>query len=420
MKNLFFLVALLAIGSCARQNLNYQSSHPNGNNQDNTAAPDQNNYTQAPQNNNQQNNYSTNNNGSYNNNVDYSSNSYQTFYDDLSPYGSWVNNPSYGYVWVPNAGQGFSPYCTNGQWVYTEYGWTWASNYSWGWAPFHYGRWFMDPMYGWMWVPGHEWGPAWVTWGQTNGYYGWAPIGPGVVVYEGYRPAAQYWTYVPQDHIMHANVSSYAINTYSVNYETTINYNNVNIINNHNTYNNAVYNSGPQPNEVEHVTGNKITAVQVNTTAKPIANTTNTNQLNLYRPTINKATANTTAPVKITPVNNLKPVNNTVAPSNPKGQPVIHNNQIQPVNNNNPRPIKPVKPVQQQPVQHEQPIQHQQPIQNEKPVQQQPVRTEPVQNNNPRPVQQNNNPHPQAPVQQNKPKQQPRPQQPKTVQDKKK
>ena len=26
--------------------------------------------------------------------------SFQTFYDDLSPYGEWVNDGSYGYVWV--------------------------------------------------------------------------------------------------------------------------------------------------------------------------------------------------------------------------------------------------------------------------------------------------------------------------------
>src|SRR5882757_4050122 len=68
--------------------------------------------------------------------------SFQVFYDQLSPYGNWVNYPDYGYVWVPEAGSGFRPYGTNGHWVYSDEGWTWVSRYEWGWAPFHYGNWF--------------------------------------------------------------------------------------------------------------------------------------------------------------------------------------------------------------------------------------------------------------------------------------
>src|SRR4030095_4783503 len=56
--------------------------------------------------------------------------SYQSFYDQLPPYGNWVNYPGYGYVWIPNAGPDFRPYATNGNWIYTDAGWTWASNYS--------------------------------------------------------------------------------------------------------------------------------------------------------------------------------------------------------------------------------------------------------------------------------------------------
>ena len=43
--------------------------------------------------------------------------SYQSFYDDLAPYGTWVNYPGYGYVWMPNAGPDFMPYNTNGNWM---------------------------------------------------------------------------------------------------------------------------------------------------------------------------------------------------------------------------------------------------------------------------------------------------------------
>src|ERR1700761_8790672 len=73
--------------------------------------------------------------------------SYQTFYDQLSPYGQWIEDPNYGYVWMPDAGPDFKPYATDGHWVYTDEGWTWASDYAWGWAPFHYGRWFFSDGY---------------------------------------------------------------------------------------------------------------------------------------------------------------------------------------------------------------------------------------------------------------------------------
>ena len=33
---------------------------------------------------------------------------------------------------MPNVDAGFSPYRTNGHWVYTEVGWTWFSDYFWG------------------------------------------------------------------------------------------------------------------------------------------------------------------------------------------------------------------------------------------------------------------------------------------------
>ena len=39
---------------------------------------------------------------------------YQGFYDQLSPYGQWVENPNFGYVWIPYEGSGFTPYLSNG------------------------------------------------------------------------------------------------------------------------------------------------------------------------------------------------------------------------------------------------------------------------------------------------------------------
>ena len=69
---------------------------------------------------------------------------YTTFYNSLSPYGTWVNVGGYGLSWQPTVAvlnSSWQPYCERGRWLYTDSGWYWASDYSWGWAPFHYGRW---------------------------------------------------------------------------------------------------------------------------------------------------------------------------------------------------------------------------------------------------------------------------------------
>lgn len=121
---------------------------------------------------------------------------YQLFYDSLSPYGTWIDYPSYGHVWNPNVNDGFRPYATNGHWASTDQGWAWVSDYDWGWAPFHYGRWLYDDMYGWLWLPGYDWSPAWVTWGYVDDFYCWAPLMPGIAVnvrYNSWRPNAFYW-----------------------------------------------------------------------------------------------------------------------------------------------------------------------------------------------------------------------------------
>lgn len=99
-------------------------------------------------------------------------------YDALSPYGDWIYTPTYGYVWQPLASQqpGWSPYA-DGSWAFTDAGWTWISNEDFGWLTYHYGRW-IRLMGNWMWVPGNEWAPAWVSWRQTQGQIGWAPLPP--------------------------------------------------------------------------------------------------------------------------------------------------------------------------------------------------------------------------------------------------
>lgn len=108
----------------------------------------------------------------------------ERFYGALAPYGTWIDDAAYGWVWLPSpaiVGADFFPYMTGGRWLYTDAGWMFDSTYSWGWAPFHYGRWAFDAGVGWMWVPGDVWGPAWVDWRWNDGYVGWAPLPPVVV-----------------------------------------------------------------------------------------------------------------------------------------------------------------------------------------------------------------------------------------------
>src|SRR5262249_12816989 len=63
------------------------------------------------------------------------------FESALSPYGSWIDSPSYGRVWYPTGvRRGWRPYYDDGHWAYSDdYGWIWVSDAPWGWAPFHYG-----------------------------------------------------------------------------------------------------------------------------------------------------------------------------------------------------------------------------------------------------------------------------------------
>jgi hypothetical protein len=100
------------------------------------------------------------------------------FYDNLSPYGSWIDVAGYGYCFQPSVAvdnADWRPYA-DGYWAYTNVGWTWVSYEDFGWATYHYGRWTDLADYGWVWVPGYEWGPAWVSWRTGGDYVGWAPF----------------------------------------------------------------------------------------------------------------------------------------------------------------------------------------------------------------------------------------------------
>jgi hypothetical protein len=122
---------------------------------------------------------------------------------DLGAYGNWVDDGTYGHVWIPaGVGPDWAPYRT-GSWVPAgPYGYAWVAAEPWGWAPYHYGRWYYSTAYGhWAWYPpapariAPAWSPALVGFvGLSAGAVsvgigfgrgvGWVPLAP----YEAFRP----------------------------------------------------------------------------------------------------------------------------------------------------------------------------------------------------------------------------------------
>ncbi|MGI4020322.1 MAG: DUF6600 domain-containing protein [Janthinobacterium lividum] len=211
---------------------------------------------------------------------------FQTFYDELEPYGQWMEDPELGYVWLPDAGPDFKPYATDGHWVATEYGNTWVSDYDWGWAPFHYGRWRFAEDYGWEWIPGTEWGPAWVNWRTGDDYYGWAPLGPGIDIDisfgSNYYEPDNYWVFAPRRYVYARNINQYYV-PYGRNYSII---QNTRIINNIYSNNNRRYIFGPRLDDVRRYTNSPINIYNINNIKRPGGARIRNNTLSIYRPEI--------------------------------------------------------------------------------------------------------------------------------------
>ena len=210
--------------------------------------------------------------------------SLQSFYDELAPYGQWIQDPQYGYVWRPDVDQEeFRPYYTNGRWGMTEYGNTWVSNYDWGWAPFHYGRWVYNRYNNWVWIPDTVWGPAWVSWRSGGGYYGWAPLGPSLSIginigRGGYRIPDMCWNFIPYSNIYYNNYPRYNYGRNRVYIQNTI------IINNTYVRNNRTYYTGPRAEDIRRRTNQNVTVYNVNRSSRPGASRIDNNSVNIYNP----------------------------------------------------------------------------------------------------------------------------------------
>jgi hypothetical protein len=133
----------------------------------------------------------------------------------LAPYGAWVDDPSYGRVWVPHArvvGTDFAPYVSSGHWALDDSDdWVWVSDYPFGGVVFHYGRW--------AWIPGLRYAPAWVAWRTPvggYGYVGWAPLPPAWIWYGGVSVTYGYgvyypWVFCSSDYLFYPHVHHYIV-----------------------------------------------------------------------------------------------------------------------------------------------------------------------------------------------------------------
>jgi len=157
---------------------------------------------------------------------------YKEFYDQLSPYGEWIQvnpedvglkskislnnssgnknfsvsgllgvNTAYAdaemgmvFVWSPSPDltiEGsvgdvpeYRPY-SDGQWINSDEGWYFRGRTPYEETVSHHGRWVHSPHAGWLWVPGRVWAPAWVDWRQNDDYVSWAPLPPSAYFSDG-------------------------------------------------------------------------------------------------------------------------------------------------------------------------------------------------------------------------------------------
>ncbi len=319
--------------------------------------------------------------------------SFQTFYDDLSPYGQWVNDPQYGNVWVPDEGNDFRPYYSRGHWALTDYGNTWVSDERWGWATYHYGRWTYNPYYGWIWVPGYDWAPAWVDWRYGGGNCGWAPLAPGISIGVSYYSCPDdWWVFVGPQYLYRTDFyhdwrGPRYNNTYI--HQTTI-YNNTYVDNS----THVRYNYGPRSSDIQNYTHQPVQTYHLTGGARPGAPVTAGRNITMFRPEVNRATVSSARPTKVMaaprPIGRPE-ASNTAVGTQPAFRSVMHGQAPAPQRGNpaqnTTRPTAPNRGMGQQPGRVQQPV-------NNRPVQQ------PVNHAAPQPMNrgQMNNNRPQQPV----------------------
>jgi hypothetical protein len=239
--------------------------------------------------------------------------SYQTFYDQLGSDGSgnWVQTDQYGYVFQPNVEDpNWAPY-TVGSWAYSDAGWTWVSDEPWGWATYHYGRWVNIDGLGWVWIPGSRWAPAWVSWRSGGGYYGWAPLPPDADEGDGdyhfgddvdvsFDIGPGCYNFIPYADFGDPNCGAYIV-------DRNRNYGIIGRTRNVTNFNvgvrgagfHGVFAGGPSLAEVNAHSSRHVSTVRLAATNTAGPAGLHGNQLSVFAPKFNAATAHTTRPANV-------------------------------------------------------------------------------------------------------------------------
>ncbi|HKQ49847.1 MAG TPA: DUF6600 domain-containing protein [Phycisphaerae bacterium] len=214
------------------------------------------------------------------------------FYEELAPYGEWIDLRPYGWVWSPyGVDYDWRPY-QEGHWVWTEYGWTWVSDEPFGWATYHYGRWHYDNYYGWVWVPGTIWGPSWTAWREGDGWVGWAPLPPDDSIHAGFRIGnfnfrfdaikRFHWNFVEQRRFLEPRLRPYIARSVR----------NVNIVNqtnnvtNYNIVNNNIVNNSINIKNIEQRAGRPVPKYTLRDVTQPRQTNIKGNAVEVFRPRI--------------------------------------------------------------------------------------------------------------------------------------
>ncbi|HEY2293702.1 MAG TPA: DUF6600 domain-containing protein [Thermoanaerobaculia bacterium] len=211
------------------------------------------------------------------------------FYDDLAPYGNWIQRPSYGWVWAPRAvSAGWQPY-RDGHWIWTDQGWTWVTDEPYGWATYHYGRWYADPEIGWAWVPGDEWAPSWVSWQEGGDYIGWAPLPPSVTVSFGgvvaVTLAPETYVFVPERYFLAPSFTSYIVPR-----ERCVDvYRRTHNFTHYRHSGDRVYNDGVPVEQVQRFVGRPVQRYQLADVTSARAARIQGNRVSIFRPQVQKA-----------------------------------------------------------------------------------------------------------------------------------
>ena len=275
---------------------------------------------------------------------------YKEFYDQLSPYGEWVQvkseeiglqsktaqsispgnnnfslsnllgikeanastgvNVEMAFVWKPSTDLAvvsdggdvavYEPY-TNGQWVYTDAGWYFKAPTPEEEIVHHYGRWVNSVTDGWLWVPGRVWAPAWVDWRQNDGYVAWTPVPPSVYIVNNYItvPPIEEDRYiiVEKKYFVEPQVYKYKYmykeNKNKIMIKEMTKTNRVMI------KNKTIINKGPEVSDIERYWGNKIEIVKINRVKDKNDVKYSDNEYYVYTPTFTKVkhTENVKTPV---------------------------------------------------------------------------------------------------------------------------